>query len=215
MAAQTTSITPSQMPSANPAVAQGSRSTVLWNGSTLQVEASNAGLNGLLQEIARKTGMKLTGTAPEERIFGRYGPGSLDDVVSRLLDGVSVNVMLLNPSAAGGRELVLTGRTGRPTPPNPSARDDATADAAMPGLPGPSGFGRSNATTLGTQQPAGGAPQTDANGTQAAPATAAPATAAPGTTAADGTQPALSPNGVKTPQEIYEQLQRLRSQQAK
>lgn len=193
-APQKTSISPSQLPSANPAVAP-SHSDVVWSGTTLEIRASNASLNSLLQQIAVRTGIKLTGSAPEERIFGSYGPGTLDEVLLKLLDGLPVNIMLVGRSGSEPKELLLTPREGKPSPPSPASRDEGSVNGA--------GFQAQQGGN--PQQQGGNVQQPNANGFQQNPASAA-------ATPTDGTQPG-SPNGVKTPQEIYEQLQRLRTQQ--
>ena len=194
---------PSHSPPANPP-ARPCNSSVLWDGTSLQVETTNCDLNTILQQVAVKTGTTLSGTAPGERIFGRYGPGTLDAVLSSLLEGVPVNVLLVNRNGNDRKELVLTARGGPPSPPSPSPRDDASANAANTRPAGAYGASRSEfnaAQQLPQLQPVQGpGGNTPLPGQAALPAPS------------DGTQPA-SPNGVKTPQEIFEQLQRLRSQQ--
>jgi hypothetical protein len=145
-------------------------------------------------------------------VFGSYGPSAVDTVLTSLLDGTGSNMMLTAKSANGPGELILTPRMGGPTPPNPGApgfEDDASTDEAlrppppvqpvsppMPRLP----FG---------QAPAGAVLS---NGGAAAPAPT-PVSATPAATAAtpDGSVP-QSPNGVKTPEQIYQQLQDLQRQ---
>ncbi len=73
--APTSSVSPSQMPSANPPVVSSispSHSEISWNGNTLQVVATNASLSQLMQEIAAKANLKITGSTPEDRVFGTY-----------------------------------------------------------------------------------------------------------------------------------------------
>lgn len=212
-------VSPSQMPSANPAARAGTTevgatesgakesgatgSSITWNGRLLQVNASNIGLNGLLQEIAAKTGMRVTGTAPEERIYGTYGPGTLDAVLSKLLDGVPVNVLLVDRSGKDRKELALTARTGGPTPPSPATQVSAPPPDASAQRQGGFFGGRRDGVREGPPPDSQVSPPSQNLGQD------------PGAATADGNgvQP-TSPNGVKSPQEIFEQLQRLRTQQS-
>ena len=116
-------------------------------------------------------------------------------VLSALLDGTGSNMLIVHRDGDAPAELVLTPRQGGPTPPNPNA-------AAFDNRPEPQ---QPTPTQADQSQPAP-AP----NGSPVTPAVN-PATS-PGTAPADGSQPD-SPNGVKTPQQIYEQLQRMRQQQ--
>ena len=206
-----TAISPSQLPSANPPVGSlKATQQISWNGTQLQVVATNAGLNAILQEIASKTGLSITGTAPDERIFGTYGPGSLDTVLPQLLDGQSVNMLLVDHTGKQKKELVLTMRTGGVTPPSPqTGQSSAAYPVSNPAQPS---FQGSDASRRAQAPPVGAIPgDPGVNGTGAAAQggqNPAPSAAAP----ADGSQP-VSPNGVKTPQQIFEQLQRLRQSQ--
>src|SRR5271156_556467 len=62
---------------------------------TLFVSADNSSLNQILREIARDTGMKITGGVADERVFGHYGPAPTDQILSALLDGTGSNMLLL------------------------------------------------------------------------------------------------------------------------
>lgn len=203
-----TSVTPSQLPSANPLVTAPTAShgsmEVLWDGHTLQVNANDVGLNDLVRTIATRTGTHLVGSVPEDRVFGTYGPGPLVSVLSELLDGVAVNVVFLDHAGTRPAELTLTARVGGPSAPMPQqtqpvapqeVADSAYGSAGSPGNPGP---------------PASrfqGGPQIQPGQTYGIDNTANADAPAPSNSS---TTPA-SPNGVKTPEEIFEQLQRLRA----
>lgn len=171
-AAPTLPPTPAQLPP-QPA-------NVTYAGGLLTVTASNSSLNQILREIARDTGLKITGGVVDERVFGQYGPAPSAQILNTLLSGTSSNMLLVESNGTAPAELILTPRQGGPTPPNPNAAafdDSDSSDASRPGF-----------------QPA----SPDASVGEGSPAPAA--------------QP-LSPNGVKTPQQIYDELQRLRQQQ--
>jgi hypothetical protein len=177
-------LTPSQLP---PKHAQ-----ITYANGALSVSADNASLNQILREIAADTGMKITGGVTEERVFGQYGPDDPAQVLAALLDGTGSNMILVHRDADAPAELILTPRQGGPTPPNPTA---AAFDNRFEPREVPPGQGM----------------QTEPGSSVPAPPPVVPP-ANPGTP--NGTNPSPeSPNGVKTPQQIYEQLQRMRQQQ--
>jgi hypothetical protein len=178
------------------------RAQVTYSNGILSVSADNSSLNQILRLIAVDTGMKITGSVADERVFGNYGPADPAQVLSDLLDGTGSNMVLVQHDDASLAELILTPRTGGPTPPNPNAssysNDRFSNDRFAPGRT----FDQSRPTPPEIQPP---------QNTPAAPPIDPAATSTPAPTG-NATQPD-SPNGVKTPQQIYEQLQRLRQQQ--
>lgn len=192
---------------AAPAQRPAKRAEIGYANSLLTVKAENSSLNQILREIGRRTGIKITGGVAEERVFGIYGPASTAEVLNHLLDGTGSNMMLLATEAGAPGELILTPRLGGPTPPNPNAKgfdDDSGEDGddAPRRQPQPRGV-----TLFGGSTP-----------TEAPPAAAVPSAPpiSPAGADANGSAPPVnqqSPNGVKTPQEIYQQLQQLRQQQ--
>ena len=176
-------------PAPEPAGRAG-RARVVWSDGQLEVTADNSSLNQILHEISRETGMKITGGVTDERVFGRYGPGAPAEILERLLDGTGSNMLLRETAAKVPAELILTTREGGPTPPNPNARgfdDDERENEvqAPPQLPPP---------------PPPAAAQADASA------------AAPTNNGAGATNP-TAPGATQTPQEIFEQLQRLQQAQ--
>lgn len=163
---QTTPAPPTQQPA-----------HVAFTNGKLTVTASNSSLNQILRDIARETGMKITGGVADERVFGQYGPAAPSNVLNALLDGTGTNMVLVHATAATPAELVLTPRHGGPTPPNPNAFHEDPLPPPRPQYPI-------------NPQPQGNPRQEPANA-----------------------QPGRSPNEVKTPQQIYEQLERMRQQQ--
>jgi hypothetical protein len=193
----------------SPANQSPARADITYGAGQLSVKANNASLNQILREISQQTGMKITGGVAEERVFGTYGPAPAAKVLADLLDGTSSNVLLIQGTGRQGPsvpvELVLTPRHGGPTPPNPNARgfdQGPIAGRIEPSQPTPANDPNFNAAQQPPPPPS--APGDPNQATQ-------PAAPAPATTPADGTQP-QSPNDVKTPQQIYEQLMRLRQQ---
>jgi hypothetical protein len=178
-----------------PSQQQPKRAQVTSANGILSITADNSSLNQILRQISHDTGIKITGGVMDERVFGQYGPATPDQILAELLDGTGSNMLFVKHDGDAAPELILTPRQGGPTPPNPNADtsdDKADSQDSQP-APEPS------------------QPTTDAgpdrNRTVPPIVPAAPGASSP----ADSSQPD-SPNGVKTPQQIYEQLQRLRQQ---
>jgi len=169
------------------------RAKVTFASGVLSVAADNSSLNQILREIARLTGMKITGGVTEERVYGSYGPDDPSSVLSALLKGTGSNMFLIFDAQHAPSELVLTPRGGGPTPPSPGASrgDDRDEEDLPPQL-------RPHAPRPGP--PEGQAP---APAPVAAPAVV---TTQPAPASAPDTTQTVSPNGVSTPQQIYEQL---------
>jgi hypothetical protein len=179
-------LTPSQRPPQRP--------QITYADGTLSVAADNASLNQILRQIASDTGIKITGGVTEERVFGHYGPGDPGQVLAALLDGTGSNMILVHHDEDASSELILTPRQGGPTPPNPHAA--AYNDRSEP--------------NEGPSQSMPSPPFPRPRGNPVIP----PANAGPPTGAAPAnSSPPDNPNEVKTPQQIYEQLQRMRQQQ--
>jgi len=190
---------------------------VTYSDGQLQIVADGSSLNQILREIGRVTAMKITGGVVDQRVYGKYGPGAPAEILTNLLDGTDCNMLLLETATAAPAELILTPRNGSVTPPNANAPgfDDDTRDDARP---------------TPDSQPAQAPPQPRqrympplAPGSNLAPAdtptvgapsasAAASPYSAPATTPTGSGNPA-SPNGVLTPEQIYQQLQQLQKTQ--
>src|ERR1700761_7192845 len=183
----TVPLTPSQQ--------QPKRAQVTLTNGSLFVLADNSSLNQILRQISHDTGIKITGGVVDERVFGQYGPATPDQILAELLDGTGSNMLLVKHDGDTAPELILTPRQGGPTPPNPNAvaSDDKSDSEDSQSQPAPE-----------SQPVSEGMPERNRTVPPIAPA--APASSTP-----DASQPD-SPNGVKTPQQIYEQVQRLRQQ---
>ena len=192
----TPATTPEQPPvPLTPAQRPPKRAQVTYVDGTLSISADNSSLNQILRQISTDTGMKITGGVSDERVFGQYGPDNPAQVLAELLNGTGSNMILVHRDGPAPAELILTPRQGGPTPPNPNA-------AAFNDRPEPED------TPNQAIQPPQFPPPAPANPAIPPANPGVPAQAAP----ANSSQPD-SPNGVKTPQQIYEQLQRMRQQQ--
>jgi hypothetical protein len=164
---------------------------VTYANGMLTVSAANASLGQILQQISQKTGMKISGSAGEDSVFGQYGPSPVSEVLASLLDGSGSNMLLVD-NKSGPAELILTPRRGGVTPPSANAGNYTRNDVepqqqyvppVRPFQP-PTNTGRGPASA----NPDG------------SPAFAPPPGFGPGGNSGAGDQQ-------KTPQQIYEQLQ--------
>jgi hypothetical protein len=189
------------------------RADVRFQTGILTIAADNSSLNQILRDVGRATGMKITGGVSEERVYGAYGPGDTSSVLTALLNGTGSNMLLVLDRRDGPRELVLTPRNGGPTPPNPNAIRDAGQDADD--LP-PQRMQRIRQLQqpLGGFQP-GSQPAQQPFQPPLPPEVPQPPAAQQPVGPASDTTTQQSPNAVKTPQEIYEQLIKMQQQQHK
>lgn len=199
--------TAAQPPAAAPAALPQHHAEITYSNGKLTVSANNSSLNQILRDISHQTGMKITGGVTDERVFGQYGPAAPSSILATLLDGTSSNMLLVSTPGHDSTptELILTPRHGGPTPPNPNAivaeqRDQEEQEKER--------------EQIERQEAAHPAPQTP----QPPAEQPAPAPGTPATPAAASTDPSAtdqqSPNGTKTPQQIFEQLQKMRQQPA-
>ncbi|PWT82929.1 MAG: hypothetical protein C5B58_07380 [Acidobacteria bacterium] len=189
-----------------PAQAPPRRAQISYINGDLAIAAYNSSLNQILREVSRLTGVRISGGVSEERVFGNYGPAPTSEVLRTLLDGTGSNILFVQATGDKPSELILTPRMGGPTPPNPHAVafDDNSEDVPPPSNPPI----RQPSESQSIPAPQNVIPQ---------PITPPPADSNSGATSPSSPTPnsnqQQSPNGVKTPQQIYEELQRLRQQQ--
>ena len=175
------------------------RAQVEFSGGKLRVIADNSSLNQILTEVAGRVGMKITGSIPEERVFGIYGPAEPAIVVAHLLAGSGSNILLREDAQRIPRELILMPRTGGPSPPSPSSSTSDQVDTEdLPPQLMPHVNHSQPLVPAAAIQPIALPASAPTNQSAAPPATT--------------TQ--QSPNGVKTPQQIYDQLIQLQQKNA-
>jgi len=207
----------SNLPSAQPqaATAPVNPTRIQWDGTRLLIDANGESMPEILGRMSKEIGMTITGGVPDERVYGKYGPAPVQTVLSELFAGLSVNMMLVNESPTQPKQLILTPRTGGATP--PSTR------------PAVAGYTQQPARTSSPLQPVSSfRPQPTDNPTAMppAPVEAPPMAAIPATNdnaaqpdantsdttptdsnSSDSAQP-QSPNGVRTPEQIFEELRK-------
>jgi hypothetical protein len=202
--------------SARPAVPPriGVTAKVSYNQGQLLVIADNSSLNQILRQISRLTGMTITGGVADQRVFGQYGPAPPAQILGDLLEGTGSNMLLRETAAAAPAELILTAREGGVTPPNPNAPgfDDDSSSNDAPSNDAPV------APPPDQNLPGQRSQRLPYNTLPDAPS-GAPTAATPGQISNSSivTSPApsnpASPNGVLTPEQIYQQLQQLQKTQ--
>jgi hypothetical protein len=186
-----------------PAQSPAKRATVTYTGGELSVSASNSSLNQILREVSRSTGIKITGGVSEERVFGDYGPAPASQVLASLLDGTASNMILVDGSGDRASELILTPRTGGPTPPNPnSASFDSNNDSDD-----------TSPRQTANPQPAGSQSQPSASPVAGPIPPQNPDTPATSPNPPSGDSNGQSSGGAKTPQQIFDELMKMRRQQ--
>lgn len=86
--------------------------TVSLQNGRLTVRASNSNLREILADIAKASGMTVSGLDQGGRVFGVYGPGDPRDVLTQILSGSGYNFMMVGDTSQGTpRELLLTAQT--------------------------------------------------------------------------------------------------------
>jgi len=114
----------------------------------LTIHADNSSLADILHRLTSDSGMTVDGLGGDQRIFGSYGPGDPQEVLSTLLDGSGYNVVMVGRTETGTpRQISLTPRgaglpSSGPSRPQQMAQDEDNDDEVQqpiepPGAPQP------------------------------------------------------------------------------
>jgi hypothetical protein len=88
---------------------------VTFVGGQLTVTAENSDLAQILERISNLSGMQVSGLASRAHVFGVYGPGTPQSVLTKLLTGSGYNFMMVGRTAMGApRRLLLMTRSDAP-----------------------------------------------------------------------------------------------------
>ncbi|HZP06105.1 MAG TPA: hypothetical protein VFB43_14480 [Terracidiphilus sp.] len=91
--------------------------TVVWDSQGLRIDAANSSLQQILKDVSTDTGTKVEGMNADQRVFGSYGPGPANEVLSQLLSGTGYNVLMIGDQGAGTpRQIVLSSKPSGPAP---------------------------------------------------------------------------------------------------
>lgn len=216
------------------------RAVVTFANGNLNVHANNSSLHQILRSIARQTGMKISGGVADQRVYGDYGPADPSAVLATLLDGTGVNMLLKQDENRSPVQLVLTPRSGEgpaaPATDIPDIADDVAPSPApaqtQPVLTGTAPPLRQPEGPVSIPQPdnnINGSPSSTSPTASTFPTTNSvpidsiptPSTTPSTTGIVDAPNPpppgsttSASPNGVATPDQIYQQLLKLQQQRA-
>lgn len=174
---------------------------IQYTNGQIAVDVTNGNLSQVVHEVARKAGIKVTGSVVDERVFGHYGPASPAVILAALLDGTGSNMLLVD-DAKGSSELVLTPRRGGVTPPDPNASSQRPTFEEQEELP--------ESHYNPPSQPFR-PPNVNGRGAQIGSPDGTPS-ALPATPSAPEAGDPNQNGGAKTPQQIYDQLQQMMQQ---
>jgi hypothetical protein len=196
---------------------------VSYQMGQLTVIAENSSLDQILRDVGSKTGMKITGSVADQQVYGIYGPAAPAKVLGQLLEGSGANMILRENATSGPVELVLSPMQGLPSS-NMPGTPVAQPSAYTPRPYTPQPYAPRPYAPQSSYQPQNlPAPSRPAYVTQPQPQSQYSAQPQPvsnlpaaGTVPGQSSEPESgvpqSPNGVRTPQQIFEQLQRLQQQ---
>ena len=79
--------------------------------SKTTVVAEGSSLDAILRQVAAINGTKVTGTIPDEPVFGTYGPGEVLVVLYALLQGSGTNLLIMRGTSKVP-QIIVTPRSG-------------------------------------------------------------------------------------------------------
>jgi hypothetical protein len=146
---------------ASPEDAAPQLARIILRDRTLTFETNNSSREQILTDVARLTGMVLSGLTNSPHVFGVYGPGNAREVLMDLLAGSGYNFVMVGGAPEGApRELHLTPQAqSAPATSQNTARSNAASDPVDQF--GPSAVGGSASDELGP----GALPQTPSEST--------------------------------------------------
>lgn len=165
--------------------------SVTMEDGMLTIDAPNSTLSDVLSGVRKATGAAIEGASPSERVAVRLGPGKPAQVISALLRGTPYNYVILG---ASGRpdvvtQVLLTQSSGEPMPGSP-----VMAHAPeVPPTPADDNIRRE-------LPPDETRPETQ------------PSESEPEQTQPQAQQPQPDQNQMKTPQQLFNELQQLEQQ---
>jgi hypothetical protein len=110
--------------------------TVTWDSQGLKIDATNASLHQILNDVSTATGTKVEGFGADERVFGEYGPGQARDILSQLLHGSGYNVLMIGDQGEGTpRQVVLSPRKAGGPPASANRPSQDAQDEDVPDQP--------------------------------------------------------------------------------
>lgn len=106
------------------------QASVSYREGLLTIRANDVDLLRLLQQLGGLDAMLIEGAPPATRVFGNFGPGVPQRILTELLEGLGCNVLIAGLGAGGlPRQLIFTERNQPRTIPAPSTPQVATAES--------------------------------------------------------------------------------------
>lgn len=103
-----------------------------FSQGALSIDAQNSSLTQILNQVSRQTGLEIQGIDHDERIYGKYGPDTVANTLTDLLDGSGYNyVMIGGGNGSPPTKLMLTPGSGTAT--GVSTPGNFAPPAASPG----------------------------------------------------------------------------------
>lgn len=187
---------------------------VSYQGGQLTIKSQNATLAQVLRSVQAKTGgsFEVPGSANSDRVVAQLGPGQPRDVLAKLLDGSKFNYIILGSATQPGtvQKLILTPRQNIPTtntaqnrPVQPQGQEPQPEDDYNPPEPTPVEDNSANEAQPpgGPYRPGGFVPNQPPQNAEF------PQQQPPGDNNGQPQQ------GVKTPEQLLQELQRMQQQQ--
>lgn len=104
---------------------------VAFNRGTLSIDAQNSSLMQILDQVAHQTGIQIQGLDHDERVYGQYGPDTVANTLTDLLEGSGYNYVLIGGGdGSPPTKLVLTSSKGGPAAASPQSVAPPSASAA-------------------------------------------------------------------------------------
>ncbi len=72
---------------------------IVYDGHQLTIKAENASLTEILTEVGKQTGMTVSGLNGDMRVYGNYGPGTVNQTLTALLNGCPYNFVIIGGDA--------------------------------------------------------------------------------------------------------------------
>lgn len=164
---------------------------VTYQNNQLTINAPNSTLADILRAVRKLTGAEIEVPAAPERVVTHLGPGPAREVVAELLNGSRFNYVLLGSpdNAAALTRVVLVAKTGSPEGPNAPPSDPSMGQQAI-NQPQPEAAQEAEADSSDDNS-------ADDNSDQ---------------TAAEEQQQPQEQNGIKTPQQMLQEMQQRQMQ---
>lgn len=134
-------------------------SVIHLQGGKLTIDANHADLAQILNKVAAAGGVAVEGIPASQPIFGTYGPGTPNAVLTELLTGSGENFMMVGGQSGGFPTKLILSKRGTETPqPAQTARAGTSAPSSNPATAsgtGPNGQETAQGAAAGSDGPNG------------------------------------------------------------